>query len=248
MEITENLLLEIATSGSGINNESSLHGDLKKWYKLPGDTFEARLEGYVVDILRDNDIIEIQTKNFSAIANKLRVLLVNHKLTLVHPIAVKKWLLKYDKDYNLISKRKSPKTGKAVDIFKELIRIPDLLSIPNLSIHILLIEEEDILMDDGLGSWHRKGFSIKDKKLLSVMSNIFIPNLKALIAIIPFDFEGIFSSKEIAQCLKVNQNLARKIIYTLRKSNYIESVGKKGNLILYSKICMSNMEDSLGQS
>lgn len=244
MKKVDDLSLEIATSGSGINNESSLHGDLKRWYKLPEDTFEAKLEGYVIDILRENDIIEIQTKNFSAIAKKLRVLLVNHNVTLVHPIAVKKWLLKYDKDYNLISKRKSPKTGKAIDIFKELIRIPDLLSVNNLSIHILLIEEEDILMDDGLGSWHRKGFSIKDKKLLSVMSNIFIPNAAALIAIIPFDFEGVFSSKELAQCLKVNQNLARKIIYTLRKINFIKSVGKKGNLILYSRMYKADKKDS----
>jgi hypothetical protein len=56
-------------------NEFSLHSEIKKWYSLPEDQFEVRLGNYIVDILRGDLIIEVQTKNFSAIRGKLETLI-----------------------------------------------------------------------------------------------------------------------------------------------------------------------------
>jgi len=51
----------------GTLNEKSLHADLKKWYTQPGDQLEVPLDGYYIDIVRDDMLIEIQTRNFSSI-------------------------------------------------------------------------------------------------------------------------------------------------------------------------------------
>jgi hypothetical protein len=49
----------------GLLNEKSLHSALKHWYARPGDRLESPLDGYVVDILRGDHVIEIQTRNFA---------------------------------------------------------------------------------------------------------------------------------------------------------------------------------------
>jgi hypothetical protein len=51
--------------------EYSLHSEIKEWYKISGDKLEVKVEDFIVDILRGNLLIEIQTRNFSAVKNKL---------------------------------------------------------------------------------------------------------------------------------------------------------------------------------
>ena len=56
--------------GIGLLNEKPLHASLKTWYAQPGDRFEVAVDGFVIDIVRDSLLLEIQTANFSAIKSK----------------------------------------------------------------------------------------------------------------------------------------------------------------------------------
>jgi len=71
----------------GLLNEKSLHSALKHWYAKPGDLLEFALDGYVVDILRGNHVIEIQTGNFCSIKRKMRDLSCRYRVTLIYPVA-----------------------------------------------------------------------------------------------------------------------------------------------------------------
>ena len=82
------------TPGIGSLKETSLHAALKDWAGKPGDRFEFPIDGYLIDIVRDDLLIEIQTRNFSMIKAKLERLLENHKVHLIHPIAQEKWIIK----------------------------------------------------------------------------------------------------------------------------------------------------------
>ena len=66
----------------GLLNEKSLHSALKHWYAKPGDRLEFPLDGYIVDILRGDQVIEIQTGNFSSIKHKMRNLSCRHRVSL----------------------------------------------------------------------------------------------------------------------------------------------------------------------
>ena len=44
----------------GTLNEKPLHAGLKEWVARPGDAFEQPVDGYVIDIVRDDLLIEIQ--------------------------------------------------------------------------------------------------------------------------------------------------------------------------------------------
>ena len=63
--------LDGATHQIGTLNENPLHAALKAWYARPGDRIEVPVDGFIVDIVRDDLLVEIQTGNFSAVKEKL---------------------------------------------------------------------------------------------------------------------------------------------------------------------------------
>lgn len=235
-------LPQIEYSGINLQNEGSLHAALKDWYAKPGDRFEVKVADYIIDIVRDDQLLEIQTKNFSAMKKKLKFLLENnYEIQLIHPITVDKWIVKEDIDQNIISRRKSPKRGKLVDIFAELIRIPHLLREfllhkKSFSLVLLFIDEEEIRRDDGKGSWRRKGVSIVDRKLLHVRDHYYFQAKADFLSLLPSHLNEPFSTKTLAKSIGCTVHDARKLSYTYKKMGLIVEVGKQGNQLLYQVI------------
>ena len=108
--------------------ETSLHDEVKRWYAQPGDRLEEWVDGYLIDIVRDDQLIEIQTGNFSAIKAKLENLVRRHPVRLVHPIAQTKWIVRLDARGGRVSRRRSPRRGRVEDLFLELVYIPHLMA------------------------------------------------------------------------------------------------------------------------
>ncbi len=218
----------------GIQNERSLHAALKLWYAQPDDRFEVPLDGFVIDLVRGSDLVEIQTRNFSAIRGKLQELVQKYKVHVLHPITIEKWVVKVGrKGDEILSRRKSPARGNLLDLFEEMVRIPELINHPNFTIEFPLIREEEVSCKDGKGSKRRKRESIKDRRLLDVIeSKVFTSNLDFL-AILPPTLPQPFSTKCLANTLKLPLYRSRQITYCLRKMNAIVVVGKRGNELLY---------------
>ena len=89
--------------------ENSLHKSLINWYVKPGDLTEENFGGYLIDIIRGNQLIEVQTSNFSAIKNKLKNLLEKNPVHLVHPISQRKGIIRKNQNGLMISRRRSPR-------------------------------------------------------------------------------------------------------------------------------------------
>jgi hypothetical protein len=140
----------------GSLNEKPLHASLKKWYAGPTDQFEVSVDGYVIDIVRGDLLVEIQTRNFAAIKRKLVGLTAHHRVRLMHPIAQEKWIVKLAKEgEGQDSRRKSPKRGTLDQVFEELVSFPKLLSNPNFSLLLLLVHEEEVRRYDAKRGWRR---------------------------------------------------------------------------------------------
>jgi hypothetical protein len=217
-------------------NEFSLHSEIKKVYSLPGDQIEAKVGNYIVDILRENLVIEVQTKNFSALKEKLQVLTKKHKVRLVYPLPEKKWITHVTKDHIELNKRKSPRKGKLTDLFRELVMIPNMIGEENFSLEVLFIDEEEVRCEDGKGSWRRRGVSIKERKLLKVNDRILFQTKADYLKILPEDLNEVFTNKELAHLAKISVRTARQITYCLRKSNVILLAGKNGRSLAFQKI------------
>lgn len=232
---TEEKTLTLEQTGININNEKSLHSSIKEWYAVPGDRLEVKVDKYIIDLVREDSLVEIQTRNFSAIGNKLRDLVKYNKVMLVHPIAIEKYIVMIEGPEEVISRRKSPKKGKLTDLFDELIRIPDLMAVDNFILEILMTKEEEIRCKDGKGSWRRRGISIVDRKLLEVTEKITFTEKKDFLRFLPEELPEKFTNKELAKTLKITVFKARKITYCFRKMKIIKEVGKVKNELIFEK-------------
>ncbi len=226
--------LQKKTRHIGSLNEKSLHLSLKEWYAETEDEFEVLVDGYVIDIVRDSLLIEIQTQNFSSLKKKIIKLTKQHQLRLVYPVAREKWLVKLPNDQVLkAGYRKSPKKGKFEHVFKELVSFPQLLSNANFSLEILLIKEEEIRCFDGKKGWRKKGWVTQERKLLEVVERKLFENPKDFLFFIPKDLQSPFTTLDLSLTLKIPRALAQKMAYCLREMNVIMKTGKIGNAILY---------------
>jgi hypothetical protein len=217
----------------GTLNEKPLHASLKEWCARPGDRFETPVEGYVIDIVRDQLLIEIQTANFSSIKRKIQTLTETRRLRLVYPIAVEKWILRLGADGSASGRRKSPKRGALAEIFRELVRFPKLIANPNFSLEVLLISEEEVRRNDRTRGWRKGGWITHERRLLDVVDRKTFEKPADYVALIPRKLSGCWTTADLASAMKVPRWLAQKMTYCLREACAVGIAGKKGNSILY---------------
>lgn len=105
-------------NGIGTLSEKTIHSVLKHYYSPDTACHEQKVKNFVADILIENHIIEIQTRQFHKLRRKLEVYLPEYEVTIVYPVAHTKWLSWVNEETGEVSKpRKSPKTGVAYQIF-----------------------------------------------------------------------------------------------------------------------------------
>jgi hypothetical protein len=218
----------------GVLKENNLHAGLKLWYSLPEDILERRVDGYIIDIFREGLLIEIQTGGFYKLKKKLLALTEVHPVRLVFPISQEKWIVK---EYSplLKKRRKSPYKGRLEHIFLELVRIPQIAIHPNFTLEALLIQEEEIQVNDGKGSWRRKGWSIKNRNLLNVLERHVFSSPADYLSLLPPDLPSPFTIRDLASEGRMPAFLAQKTAYCLRQMGTLRQSGKRGRAYLYEK-------------
>jgi len=224
------------THNIGELNENQLHAALKDRFYKAGDLTEEKLAGFTIDLIRENKLIEIQTGNFSALKKKLHYFLDDYKINVVHPIIHKKTIIKLSDAGEIVSSRKSPKTGKIEEIFKELIYIPSHLIHPNFSLTVPIVDVKEYWKDDGKGSWRRKGWSIQNKKLIKVHEIIKFNAQHDYLDLLPESIPKSFTNKELSLAARISMRLTQKMTFCLRKMALIEIVEKKGNAFVFQII------------
>lgn len=215
-------------------NEQGLHEQLKEWYADKTNAMEVNVDNYIIDVLKDGLLIEIQTSNFSTIKSKLNNLLNKHKVRLVYPIPYRKWIIRLNRNGEKVGSRKSPKKGRIEEMFFELVYIPNLCCHKNFELEIVLVDVNEYWIDDGKGSWRRKHWSIYDRKLLRVHKTYLFQEPSDFLSIIPSNLSKQFTVKEFTKMTGLTQSLSSKMIYSLRKMGLIKTSGKKGKANLYS--------------
>lgn len=236
------------SSHIGTLSEKSLHAQLKEWYARAGDEFEVCVEGFVIDIRRGNELIEIQTGNFAKIKRKLLDLVRLHPVRLVYPIAREKWIIRQSPEGECIGKRRSPKHGQILDMFAELVYIPGCLNDPHFSVEVLLTQEEEIRRRDGHGSWRRGGWSIYDRKLIKVCEVHRFENAHDYLQILPITLPDLYTNRDLSELMNCRIGQAQKITYTFRHAGFIQYHGKRGKANLYTHHQLVKQADNNGRS
>ena len=213
--------------------EQTLHEQLKEFYARETGEIESPHGDYRVDVVRGDLLIEIQTRSFSSIRDKLRDITKSNRVRLVHPIADRKWIIRLDRDGKQVSKRKSPKRGKIEDIFYELVYLPKLLIEPNFELEVVLVDLEEFWIDDGKGSWRRRRWSIHDKRMIELNERRLFKSPEDFKTLIPETLQSEFTSRMFSKEIGLNTRLSQKMLYCLTKMDVVERNGKKGRAYLY---------------
>ncbi len=220
-------------SGIGLLNEKPLHASLKKWYAQPGDRFEVAVDGFVIDIVRDSLLLEIQTGNFASIKSKLTSLVRSHQVRLIYPIAREKWIVKPANDHSSgLTRRKSPKRGRMEDLFWEMVSFPHLLPNRNFSLEVLMIREEEARRYEAKRKWRRRGWVIEERRLLDVADQRVFEEPADWLALLPEGLE-LFTASDLAAAIDIRKELAQKMAYCLRQGGVTKLIGRRGRANLY---------------
>ncbi len=225
-------------SGNGIGrlNEKPLHAGLKAWYARPGDRIEAPVDGYVVDIVRGDLLIEIQTRNVSQIRRKLSALAERHPVRLVVPVAAEKWIVRLAEDgVTVIGRRRSPKRGRVGQIFDELVSVAKLLPRPSFSVEVLMVREEEVRYPDPTVNWRRRGWAVRERRLIEVVESHVFATMDDLTALLPPGLAESFTAPMLAKAMGQPLRLAGRMIYCLRQVDAVTVAGRRGRSVLYTR-------------
>lgn len=219
----------------GSLNENPVHAAIKHWYADDGDLVEETVDGFVIDLVRDDLLIEVQTRNFSAMRRKLDHLLDAHRIRIVHPIPAVRWIVRHDERGREVFRRRSPKRGIAADLCAELVSFPSLLSHPNLEIEVLLVEDEEHRVPDQTKGWRRRGYVIDERHLLGIHERETFSSPEDLLRLLPVGLPDPFTTADIAVGLGRTRHLAQEVAYCLRESGAVEVVGRDAGGIRYQR-------------
>ena len=218
-------------------NEGSLHAALKDWVARPGDAMEVPVGRYVVDVVQDDLLIEVQTRSMSSIRAKLQALCVEHRVRLVYPVIGEKRLIRLDPESGEeLGRRRSPLKGNWLHLFDELVYAPRLIEHPHFELQAVLVAVDEWRCDDGKGSWRNRGISIVDRRLREVRDARLFRSGADLAALLPDDLAPPYTHRELARAAGVRMRTAQRASYCLRKLGLLRAVGRRGRAMLVEPV------------
>jgi hypothetical protein len=220
-------------SGIGVLRERTLHAAIKAMLAVPGDRFEVPVGRFVIDLVRaDGELVEVQTGGFGPLGAKLDALLDHHRVRIVHPIAANRRIVRVDEQGEVVSIRRSTKRGSVVEVFDKLTAFPSLLTHPNLTIEVLLLDEDHVRGARPVTA-RRRTRDPGERRLRGVLGRVELNGVDNIVrALAPLPTEP-FSTRELASALGCGLLLAQRTAYCLRAVNIIEAAGKHGRAPLH---------------
>lgn len=221
-------------NGIGTLAEKTLHAVLKRYFEPDHALHEQAAEGFVVDILNDSGVTEIQTAGFNRLRRKIDAFLPELPLRIVYPIPAKKTLSWYDPSTGEeISRRLSPKRGSRRDALFELYKIRPWLLEEGLSILLVYIDLEEHRLLDGWDKKQKRGSTRVDRLPVALDRIEALRGPEDYLSFVPATLPTDFTTKDFAREGGYTVRDATTIIRILRDFGLIELVGKQSRSNLY---------------
>jgi hypothetical protein len=219
-------------SSIGSLNETDLHEQLKHLYAGSDGLTEATVEGFVIDVVRGDELVEVQTSGLGKLRRKIEGLSGRYRLRIVYPVAARTRLVKMSDSGEVLSQRRSPKRGRIESIFRELTSIADLLPNPRVTVEIVLLHAVERRVADGRGSWRRRGVSIVGRAVEEIVETAGLRTSSDYLALLPHLSEP-FTNKDLAAAAGLDYRTVQPMTSCFRKMGLIEIADKKGRVLLY---------------
>ena len=193
--------------------------------------------GYRIDVLADDRLVEIQHGSLAAIRDKVAALLRDkHRVLVVKPIVARKHIVRLDrKGGRILGRRASPKQGRVLDLFHEMVYFTRVFPHRNLTLEVPLVDIDEWRYP-GHGRrrrWRKNDYVVQDQQLVRIAETHRFEAGEDLLGLLPAGLPSPFHTGDLAELLGVRRWIAQRIAYCLRKMQIAEQIGKKGNACLY---------------
>jgi len=220
----------------GTYKEKKLHRILKLYFEEDPAFHEIPYAGFIADIKRENQIIEIETSGFTGLREKLNAYLPECRVLLVYPIASCRTVSWIDPESGEISpKRKSPKKENVYDLLFECIYIADYLSSPNLTVAGVCMEMQEYRMLDGWSRDKKRGSHRYERIPTDLYDIITLSGREDYEALLPEECQKDFTMAQFCRAIGRNQYTGRAIMKILIKLGIVVQKGKIGRCLSYSR-------------
>lgn len=223
--------------GIGTQSERLVHSTLKYFLEPDDSCHEVVIGSYVADIFRKDtgQIIEIQTKGFDRLRDKLGVFVKDYHVTVVHPIVREKYLCWVDPETGeVVSRRRSPRKGRATDILPEIYRLPKLQNHPNLSFAALLMDMEEYRLLDGWNRDKKRGSHRMERFPIAIGTIVELQTPSDFAALLP-ELPDNFTRKDLAAATKLSTTATAYAVRVWERAGSILQVGKNGRQFTYKR-------------
>lgn len=208
------------TRDGGINTmaEKRLHQVLKRYYEPDETCHEQSVGRHIADILRGNEIVEIQTSGFYPLKGKITSYLADtdYRVTIVHPILEKKWVTWIDPETGDMSKRnRSPKKGSLLGELDELIYLAEHLPTDRLRFVFPHLEVSDYRMLDGWSRDRKRGSTRYERIPLALLGEDILETPADFAALIPAELPDPFTARDFARAARIASRPSYAVIKVL---------------------------------
>lgn len=218
----------------GVQSEHTLHRVLKFYLSDNLQNHEVLINKMYADVVIDQHIYEVQTKNFNLLRNKLERFLPDYDVTIVYPIALNKMIYLFNDNGEIIKEFKSPKHSKLFDVMLELYKIKTFLTNKHLHLKIIILDLDEHRLEKAKTYRSRKGFERINqipRKIHQVYDFQSLLDFKN--ELLKYDLPTQFDSKLFSKKCRINIKGARIALNVLAYLEVVEIVGKKGNSYIY---------------
>ena len=219
----------------GLLSEKTLHAVLKEYFEAEHDFHEVKVGSFYADILRGDEIVEIQTRSLGSLRKKLDAFLKDYTVTVVHPIPYEKNLIWLDGESGEAAPaRRVGRRGSFYDAGRELWYLSDYLLHPRLRICLLLIDMDEYRFLGRKGS-KKYGTERFDRIPTALRAELVLEDKKDFYALLPERLPSPFTAKEFRKAVKGGPKTAPALLSVLMRLGIVVRTGKKGNAYLYEK-------------
>ena len=223
----------------GTLSEKTVHAVVKNYYEPDEDHQEIPIEGKCADIYTaDERIIEIQTRSFGRLKEKLDVFLPLYDVTVVMPVPDRKRIIWIDPDTGEEASVGTYRSALAPwPAFRELYSIRDYLSHPHIHVRLLLMNMTEYKLLSGRSRDRKRFGAVRyDRIPEELTGEIILNEPEDYMLFLPEELgaDAPFTAAELSKAAHIPKRYLSYVTGLLRLTGVLKRLPeKKGNAWLY---------------
>lgn len=224
---------DLGCKGIGTLHERTLHLALKYYFAPDPTTHEQRIGGFVADAVTEDGVIEVQTRSFSRLKEKINIFLQYCPVTVVYPIANPKWVVWVDEDGVVQSRRKSPKRENLYTAIHEIYALRQWIGGYPLRFALCFVEIEQYRCLNGYGKQKKIRGEHIDRVPLALHDIVMLESPVDYFTLLPNNLPMSFATDEAAKLIECSESDMRMLLNLLAQLGVVEKCGRKGRAYLW---------------